>query len=127
MGKPLRQVDVISFVAGAAVERGDVLQLDATGNYPKAIKTAADTDVVLGVALSDAASGQNVPVSVARGIYTLRAGAAIAEEAKVAPTTDGEIKTAASADEAFGVALEAASAADDEIRVLAFMGTQLLA
>ena len=127
MAKSNFQGSPMSCVTGAAVELGDILQLDATNNWPYAIKTAADTDVVIGVALNAAASGEVVQVGVERGVYTLRASAAITEEAKVCATSDGEIKAAASGDEAFGIALDAASAADDEIRVLCFIGTQLLA
>jgi hypothetical protein len=111
--------------AEAAVERGDLLQLGTA--WPQVIKTAADTDKVVGIALSAAAAGEAVLVAFVRGVYMCRSSAAISKEDRIAPAADGEIKTAAAADESCGMALEAATAADQDVRCLLFTADHLVA
>ncbi|MFC3716810.1 capsid cement protein [Luteimonas soli] len=70
-----------------------------------------------GVAATDAAIGDLVPVDVA-GTAVVTAGAAIAAGAYVQVGTDGKAITQASGGAAVGKALEAASADGDPIEIL---------
>lgn len=111
------------YIAGAAIERGDLIKLDTTNNYPYVIKTAADTDVVIGYATADAASGEAVQYETICGnVHLVRASAAISEGDNIAPAADGEVKTAASGNQVCGQAMEAASGADVEFRCLLYHG-----
>jgi hypothetical protein len=111
------------YIAGAAIERGDLFHLDASNNYPNVIKTAADTDKPLGYALADAAENEAVQWAPICGeVYMCRASGAISEEAEICPDADGEVKAAASADFVCGIALKAAANANDEIPCLLFHG-----
>jgi hypothetical protein len=125
MGDLARHGDTM--VAGAAVEVGDLIQLDTTNNWPYGIKTAASTDVVIGICLQAAAAGEAFQVGMTRGVYMCRSSAAISEEARIAPAADGEIVTADAAKESVGIALEASTAADQDVRCLLFAGDHLVA
>ena len=103
----------LTYTAGGAVERGDVLKFDTDGNV---VKCAAATDAAIGVALDGAESGEIVAVAVLgsfAGTVVVKASAAVAKGAKV--TAHGA--EASGDDAAIGVALDAATAADDLIEV----------
>ncbi len=105
-----------SLDAGAAVSKFRFLTLDASGN---AIHATAHNDVPVGVS-QDPASGAGKPVSVAGfpAVTKVTAGAAIALGAPLAPGTDGKAVTATTGQRVWGIALEAATAADQVITVL---------
>jgi len=104
-------------MAGATITKHSLLKLDASNNYPYVIPTAGTADVPIYIALADAVTGEIVQVAKLEGITTLRASTAISEDALVSPAAaDGEIITATTGYRVIGKALEAALAADDEIR-----------
>ena len=103
----------LTYTAGGAVERGDVLKFDTDGNV---VKCAAATDAAIGVALDGAESGEIVAVAVLgsfAGTVVVKASAAADKGAKV--TALGA--EASGDDAAIGVALDAATAAGDLIEV----------
>ena len=103
----------LTYTAGGAVERGDVLKFDTDGNV---VKCAAATDAAIGVGLDGAESGEIVAVAVLgsfAGTVVVKASAAVAKGAKV--TALGA--EASGDDAAIGVALDAATAAGDLIEV----------
>ncbi len=112
----------LTYVAGGAVERGDVVKFDSDG---KVVKCAANNDAAIGVALDGSVAGEIVAVAIL-GSYTgtvvVRAAGAIAKGAKVgadakayAEAVTGEGAKPASV--VIGVALDAAVAAGDLIEV----------
>lgn len=107
-----------SFTAGAAITRGRALQLSAG----TVIHTTAITQQVIGFAMQDAASGEQVPVATISGqVVTGVAGGAISAGAEVMPLAAGagKLATAAGATAiSCGVALTAAAADGDLIDVL---------
>jgi len=108
----------ISFTAGAAVTRGRALKLSGGA----VIHTTAITDKVLGVALQDAASGEQVPVLTISGqLVTMVASAAISADAELMPTASGagKVMTAAGATAiSCGQAITAASQDGDLIEAI---------
>lgn len=101
----------LTYTAGGAVARGDVVKFDSDG---RVVKCASKADAAVGVALDGAAEGEIVPVAVLgsyAGTVVVRAGGAVARGAKI--TAEG--KAAAAGDKAVGVALDAATAAGDLI------------
>jgi hypothetical protein len=94
----------ISGTAGAAITRGQLLKADT---FPGVVKTAADTDLVIGIALADAASGEQVSIGVDRGVYTVT-GTATAGN-RLGPDADGKVKAVAATKPCIGYALETAS------------------
>jgi len=106
-----------------ATVRYDLLTLDTTNNYPYMVQTSADTDIALVVALAAAAAEEELQYMPIGGHFGVaRAGAAISEGDNIAPTTTGEVKTAASGDQVMGKAMEAASGANVEFRVFFYHG-----
>ena len=90
--------------------------VDVDGNH------AAANERAYGIARSAATSGEHFPVGVI-GIFPVVSSAAIAKGAPVASAADGKAKTGSVADVAglaavIGYALEAASAADEEIAII---------
>lgn len=99
---------VLSVTAGAAITAGRAVT--AAG----AVSTAAGN--ALGIAQTDAASGDLVPVNVI-GTSVATAGAAIAAGAAVEVGTTGKVVTK-SAGITIGRALTAASADGDQVEIL---------
>lgn len=102
--------------AGAAVSKFRFLTLSGG----KAVHATTHDAVPVGVS-QDPASGADRPVSVAGFpcITKVVAGAAISAGAPVAPGADGKAVTATTGQRVWGIALEAATAADQVITVLA--------
>lgn len=113
-----------AFAAGAAIAARRIVKFSAAETV---IQGAAATDSLVGVS-SDiaAASGENVEI-VTHGIAYVEAGAAIAIGALVTSDSVGRGVTAGPAaganNRTIGIALEAASAAGDIIRVLLSPGS----
>lgn len=100
-----------SFVAGEAITRGRALKLDTDGEV---LHTTAITDLVIGVAMEDAASGATVTVATLNGqVVTAMASAAIASvptEVMPAASAAGKLATAAGATAvSCGIALSSAA------------------
>lgn len=91
------------------------VKMTATGIAP----ATAATDAVVGVVQRKGIASEVLPV-MQSGISMVIASAAIAKGACVAPTTDGKAVTSTA--QFCGVALEAASAANDIIPVLLMAG-----
>ena len=95
----------ISGTAGAAITRGQLVKADT---FPGVVKTAGDSDVVLGIALADAANGEQVSIGVNRGVYTVT-GTATAGQ-RLSADQDGKVKAIANTKPCIGYALETATA-----------------
>ena len=122
----------VGFTAGGAIKKGNVVALDSNGN---AIASAGINKAAIGVALADASSGATVPVAL-RGIVWAVASGAISKGAFVTSAASGKIAafaafsapaTYAQTDmqtqldkigTVMGIALDAASADGDVIRIL---------
>lgn len=79
--------------------------------------TTASSKAVLGVAMFDAKSGSPVAVEC-EGLFKLKASAAIAAGSEVESAAGGKIAVAAATPvKVIGIALNAATAADDEVFV----------
>jgi len=78
---------------------------------------AAANSAPMGVSRTAAANGEAFAVDVL-GVTTCVASAAISENSRLNVAANGTVATASSTHPVVGVALEAAAAANDEIRVL---------
>lgn len=106
-----------SFTAGGTIVKGNILKMDSTART--VIKTTAITDFVIGVALNDASSGDQVNVATG-GICKVIAAAATTLNAELMPhgTTNGQVADASGATaRSIGIGLEAAGAAGDIIEM----------
>ncbi len=114
-----------NFVAAAAIPAFTLVALAAADDQVQA--AAAATDLVIG-AVQDVspAIGERVDVSVV-GITYIRAGAAVTRGKRLMSDASGRVIEAAAAAgsnvNTVGVAMEAATAAEDVIRVLLVQGT----
>lgn len=86
------------------------------------VSYADAADYAIGVTEEAVSSGDKVAVRLhnATGTLTVRAAGAFAALATIYGAADGEVDDVAAAPVAFGYALEAATAAHDEVEVLAF-------
>lgn len=106
-----------SWIAGGTISKGNILKLDTTAG--QVVKTTAITDFVIGVALNDASSGDQVNVATG-GIVKVIAAAATTLHAELMPhgSTNGQVADAAGATaRSIGVGLAAAGAAGDVIEM----------
>ncbi|QUY60890.1 capsid cement protein [Gulosibacter molinativorax] len=107
---------VVTLTTSADVTGGHVVELSAAGTVAHA---AADSAKVVGVAARDSKSGEQVAVFVGKGtVHRLVASAAIAAGAKVITATGGKVATIGAGTNPVGLALTAATNADDVIEVL---------
>lgn len=108
--------NAVTFTTSADVTGGRLVEI--TGDRAVA-HAAADSTTAVGVAGFDTASGDRVTVFTrAGGVHGLTAAAAIAAGAGVAPAADGKIQTAGEGVTPIGLALAAATAADDVVDVI---------
>lgn len=123
MGTPLQFIDHCSqvkpYISQGTITKGMVV---VRGTLPMTVKppTGSGADDIVGVALEDATSGQNVSVAGAGAIVPVVAGAAVAINAKlmIGGATGKVITLVAAANPGApmcGVALEAAAADGDKI------------
>lgn len=108
----------IPLTAGAAITAGQVVEL--TGDE-KVGPTGGVSTKVIGVALMDAAANERVTV-ITEGVVEVTAAGAISAGDKVQSATGGKVATwsaSAAGDSAkiMGIALEAASADGDKIKI----------
>ena len=107
--------DIVTFTAGAAVTKGQLVKVTGSMTVGPA---AATTDAVIGVAVGSASSGSKVPVIMGCPIVYVTAGGAVSAGAVV--TSDASARAVASTtagDRILGIALESASATGDVILV----------
>lgn len=111
------------FIAGAALKKGRVVIL--TANAPidgvqsgttVTHATGADTDCVIGVAMFDYETGDEVSVEC-EGLFKLEAGGAITVPGYVKAGADGVIMQATDRASSIGIALSAAAASGDPVYV----------
>jgi hypothetical protein len=121
---------IVAFTAGAAISKGQPVYVSAAMTVSPA---AARTDKVIGVAVTNASSGQKVSVLMGCPIVYMTAGAAISAGAHVVAGTGSKVVPADVADQPVneggtstytfsasfivGIALETASADGDVIMV----------
>ncbi len=107
----------VTFVTTADVTGGRLVEASTTTR--SCAPAGADSAKVLGVAATDAVSGDSVGVYMRpTGVQQLTASGAIAIGAKVVAAAAGKIQTIASNSNPIGIALEAAAADGDVIDVL---------
>ena len=107
----------LTMVAGGTVTKNALVEVDSTANQVTVSNSA--NDLCIGFAQNAAASGAPVAIGNTPGkVYEGIAAAAITFGAAVQSNGDGKIKTATTAGYPVGVALEAATANNDVIRVL---------
>jgi predicted RecA/RadA family phage recombinase len=107
----------VTFTTTADVIGGRLVEVGAT--VRSCTPAAADSAKVLGVAATDATSGNSVGVYLRpTGVQQLVASAAIAVGAKVVAATGGKVQTIGANSNPIGIALEAAAADLDVIDVL---------
>jgi hypothetical protein len=113
MAKEFKILDV-SFVADNAITIGQILKVTATG----VDVATANTDAMIGIAMTAASQGDMVTVRVA-GAARVQASAAISVGALVTATTAGQAVTDSTDKHGIiGRALEAATAQNDLISIL---------
>lgn len=105
----------VSFTATTAITGGQVVEI--TGNRSVGVPTGAASLKAIGTAGHDAAVGDQVVVHIPGPVDTMTAAAAIAAGANVEAATAGKVQTATTG-RALGLALSAATAADQIIQVL---------
>jgi len=109
-------ISPLPWKAGAAVTQYRAVKLDTTQD--QVIHTTANTEICVGAALTDAASGAEVAVQWA-GVAKMMASAAISLGAQVQAGASGKVATASGATAvSIGIALAAAAADGDIIPVL---------
>lgn len=107
---------VVTLSASADVTGGRVVALTGAGAVAHA---GADSSAVVGVASRDAKSGESVAVFVGKGtVHRLVASAAVTAGAKVTTAAAGKVATLGAGTNSLGLALTAATDADDVIEVL---------
>lgn len=105
----------VSFTATTAIVGGNVVEV--TGNRQVGVPAAAASVKTIGSAGHDAAIGDQVAVHLNGPVDTFVSAAAITAGAKVENATLGKIQTATTG-AVLGIALTAATAADQTVQVL---------
>lgn len=115
IGVPTTPVNAMKYKAATGgVSKNTFVKLGSTAGE---VTTAGAGDAVIGVALNDAAAGADVEVQP-YGIASVVASASISAGAKIKSAASGKAVTASTAnDVVYAIALEAASAANDVIKV----------
>lgn len=115
VGVPTTPVNAMKYKAATGgVSKNTFVKLGSTAGE---VTTAGAGDAVLGVALNDAAAGADVEVQP-YGIASVIASAAINAGAKIKSAASGKAVTASTAnDVVYAIALEAAAAASNVIKV----------
>lgn len=109
-------VSPIPFKAGGTIIKDTFVKLDSTAG--QVVQATAATDVVVGVALQSASSGDQVPVQIA-GVARVVTNGTLTLGAEVECAADGEATTAGGGTAvSLGVALQAASSDQDVCEVL---------
>lgn len=105
----------VSFTATTAITGGQIVEI--TGDRRVGVATSAASTKAIGTAGHDAAIGDQVVVHIAGPVDTVTSAAAIAAGANVEAATAGKAQTATTG-RVLGIALSAATAADQTIQVL---------
>lgn len=112
--KGIHQNGKMTFVAGAAIAKGEFVKFSSG----KVVKCAAATDLAIGVALdSAAAEGDNIPVQLLNGSDTVlvKAGGAVSQGGTIT-CLGTTVATAGTLQ--YGLALEAATASGELIEAV---------
>lgn len=103
-------------VASAAIAKNCLFKLDTTNGYPYCVEVTADTDKPIGITTAAVEANEAIPYEVLDGgIYLAKPSAAIAADARITGTTDGEIKTAAANDRDLGFCLVTAAGTEEGV------------
>jgi len=113
----------INYIAGGTITQYAAVKIDATLGLIVTSGVASEDNTFVGVAQQAAVSGAVVPVTLyGTGTLKCKATAAIAKYAKVYTMADGDVDDVATSLTVVGVAMEAATAADDIIEVSPIAG-----
>ena len=105
----------VTFKATTAITGGQVVEV--TGSRTVGVASAAASTKAIGTAGHDAAIGDDVVVLVGSPIDTMVTSAAVAAGAGVEASTAGKVQVATTG-RVLGIAISAATAADQTIQVL---------
>jgi Uncharacterized conserved protein (DUF2190) len=105
----------VSFAASTAITGGNVVEV--TGNRTVGVAAAAASTKTIGSAGHDAATGDQVIVHLNGPVDTFISAAAITAGANVENATVGKVQTATTG-RILGIALTAATGADQTVQVL---------
>ena len=108
-------VQILTLKAASVLAAGDLVEFTATGEVTLA---SSGTTTFAGLVLVGGDAGDYVSVIASDYIVEMEASAAISPGAKVAVSGTNTVAAATAYDQVIGVALEAASAAGDKIKVL---------
>jgi len=120
-GKPLHSDNfIVNFKAGGTISIGNAVKLSAAWTV---VPTSAVTDQLIGIALTNAASGEPVAI-LCRGVIDAVASGAISAGSYIGASTNGKVAALTVANAYSnglvikGIALSAASQDGDTIQVL---------
>lgn len=119
MASKFRPGLIVTYEAGADVEKNRIVKFSASGKVTHS--TAAAADAHIGVTDRPAKSGNNVDV-ILSGIAPVEFSAAVTRGAQVQSDATGKAALAAAGDRVVGIAMETAAAGDVQ-PVLIVQGT----
>lgn len=111
-------------VAGEAIAQWDCVKINASGQLVKTTGVASEDNTLCGVAQEAIASGAYGTVRAINSVSSskCRAASAFSAGAKVYTMTDGEVDDVSTSLTVVGVAIEAATAANDIVEVVHIKG-----
>lgn len=112
----LMNVSPLQFIAGGTVSKNQLVKLDSTAN--QVVAASAATDQVVGVALHDASSGDQISIQVF-GVAKCISDGTVTLHAQVEAAASGKVTDAGGATAySLGIALEAGDTDADVVAVL---------
>ena len=102
---------IVVLIAGGTVVKGHAVKAGTDDNH--VIECTANTDLVIGLAQSSAASGEPVEVAIPGGGAKAKLGEAVVEGKLLVPHTDGTlVKANASGDHLVALAMQGGASGD---------------
>jgi len=108
-----------TLLAGGTITQYDTLKMT---DAETVARSTASTDIIIGIAMEAASSGEYLPVALLAPTVKMRAAGAITAPTWVKGSTGGEVTTATDGSYVLGLAMTDAGAADGimEVLLLAF-------
>lgn len=111
------------FRAGAAINKFCAVKINAyTANAVEVIAATATTDAVIGIAQTTVVAGEDVGVCIFGETYVVANGAFTLGDLLCCVAAAGLVDTAGAAARAFGIALQTATAQNDQVKCLVGVG-----